>query len=350
MSSGILFLFSKDWKRGVFWDEKVMDFVKFMLFSVCFAAVSQAASLSMESSTEELRLSWNSDTGLMYELDHSSNLTGWVRSAVMRRGTGERIQEAVTNVTGSPAGTRGFFRLQPRYPHDEEGEVADMLSPSYYNATNGAPIREALDEFVYFAQKPSFHHPLQDGTNAIPDFSVSQIGVFGAPKPPPNGTAQHHAAVDLHVGSAETSVELFAAHEGIVATFYDAPKYRNYLSITKPVTNAFGEVLGLMVTLYAHIDLALDEAGGLSLNGQTVQTGELVSRNLYSETMGGSHLHFEIRYYRPSEIGTEEFYAFVIGSSTVYTEPSAGVWSYGFWMPSTGYGFGDPKNHGLIFY
>ncbi len=309
-----------------------------------------ASSLTIESSLDGLQLVWVSDAGMMYEFDSSTNLSAWVRSEVTRGGTGGHQQEAVTNITQAPIGRCGFFRLQPRYQHDEEGGVPDMLSPAYYNATNGAAIREALDEFTYFAQKTPFHHPLQNGTNPIPAFSVSTIGKFGAPKPPPNGTAQHHAAVDLHVGSAEISVEVFAAHGGSVATFYDADKYRNYLSITKTVTNDSGEVLGKMVTIYAHIDLALDEAGGLLMNGQTVQVGERVSQNLYSGTMGGPHLHFEIRYYRPGEAGTEEFYNFVIGSSTIYTEPSSGAWSYGYWMPDTGYGFGDPKNHGLIFY
>ncbi len=43
------------------------------------------------------------------------------------------------------------------------------------------------------------------------------------------------------------------------------------------------------------------------------------------------------------EGGSEEFYGFS------YSEPSTGPWAYGTWDPNTGYGFGDPQHHGLLF-
>ncbi len=72
-------------------------------------------------------------------------------------------------------------------------------------------------------------------------------------------------------------------------------------------------------------------------------TGDLISKNLWSGTCGGPHLHFEIRYYRPADNGTEEFYGFR------ESVPGAGDWPYGKWDPDVGYGFGDPKSHGLSF-
>lgn len=106
-----------------------------------------------------------------------------------------------------------------------------------------------------------------------------------------------------------------------------------------------------LVTPYAYIDLDLDEADGLILNGVTVHAGDLISQHLYAGTVGGPHLHFEIRYYRPADIGDEEFYGFA-GPRTdpSLTEPPSGPWTHGIWNPNVGYGFGDPRNHGLIFY
>jgi hypothetical protein len=63
-------------------------------------------------------------------------------------------------------------------------------------------------------------------------------------------------------------------------------------------------VIGKRVTLYVHVDLDLDEAGGLSLDGQIVKAGGLISQHLYSDTVGGPLLHFEIRYYRADDHAT----------------------------------------------
>jgi len=134
---------------------------------------------------------------------------------------------------------------------------------------------------------------------------------------------------DLHVGSAETDDQLFAAHDGVVSVYRDADKSRHYLAITKDV---------------AHIDLDLDEAEGLVMDGRTVAKGDLVSRNLYSGTVGGPHVHFVIRYYREGNNVDEEFYG-----GPLYSEPSSGPWQYGYWDPQTGYGFAHPSNHGLEF-
>jgi hypothetical protein len=62
--------------------------------------------------------------------------------------------------------------------------------------------------------------------------------------------------------------------------------------------------------------------------------------------VGGPHLHLEIRYYRPSDNGDEEYYGIVgPAGSTTLTAPSAGSWEFGYWNPSTGYGFANPANH-----
>ena len=216
---------------------------------------------------------------------------------------------------------------------------ADMLTPAYYDS--GALSREA-DALLAASQEVQMKHPLQNPKGQIPAYDAPRWGAFGAGKGPTR-TELHHAATDLKVGGGQTDVELFAAYDGVVATFRDAPKYRHYISITKIITDKDGKELGKLVTLYAHVELDLDEDDGLVMDGKTVKAGDLLSKNLYSGTMGGPHLHFEIRYYRPDDDGTEEFYGFR-GSV-----PGASEWPNGFWNPDTGYGFGHPENHGLRF-
>jgi len=114
--------------------------------------------------------------------------------------------------------------------------------------------------------------------------------------------------------------------EGLVPS-YDAPRW-----------GSFGAGKGPTRT-----ELDLDETDGLVMDGKTVKAGDLLSKNLYSGTQGGPHLHFEVRYYRPNDDGTEEFYGFR-GPA-----PGAGEWPNGFWDPDTGYGFGHPESHGLRF-
>ena len=234
---------------------------------------------------------------------------------------------------------------QTIYPNNEDGPFEDMLTPQYYLSANGTPFRDEVNKFVYFRRMEQCHHPLENSIGEIPHYSIPAMGEFGAGKGP-TGTAQHHAALDFHVGHNETNVTMYAAHDGYVAVYRDAPKYRNYLSITKNIADSTGAVIGKMVTLYAHIDLDLDAADNILLDGHYVKQGAIVSTHLYSGTMGGPHLHFEIRYYRPADVGDEELYGFVgpQGSVTL-TEHSAGSWLYGYWNPDIGYGFANPENH-----
>ncbi len=216
---------------------------------------------------------------------------------------------------------------------------ANMLTPAYYDG--GAMSREA-DAFLAACQTVQMKHPLENSEGLSPSYNAPRWGAFGAGKGPTR-TELHHAATDLKVGGGQTDVQLFAATDGVVAIFRDAPKYRHYISITKIITDKDGKQLGKLVTLYAHVELDLDEADGLMMDGMTVKAGDLLSKNLYSGTQGGPHLHFEIRYYRPDDDGTEEFYGFR-GSV-----PGASEWPNGFWDPNTGYGFGHPESHGLQF-
>lgn len=221
---------------------------------------------------------------------------------------------------------------------------ADMMTPAFYQDD---AFRKQADVFITACHAIPLRHLLQNAAGKIPDYTVPSMGSFGAGKGPTR-TQQHHPATDLHVGNRKTDVEIFAAHGGTVATFRDAPKYRHYISVTQSVINEAGEVLGKLVTLYGHVDLDLDEAGGLSMNGKTVRAGDLISKHLYSGTMGGPHLHFEIRYYRPNDEGTEEFYGFAgPRGGGRWTVPGTGDWPYGMWMPDTGYGYGRPESHGL---
>lgn len=213
---------------------------------------------------------------------------------------------------------------------------ADMMSPAYYTGN----LKAEADPFLSACHKIQMHHPLENSAGRVADYNVPRWGAFGAGKGPTR-TEQHHPAVDLQVGQRATKVELYAAHDGVISIVRNAPKYRHYISITKVITDRSGKELGKLVTLYGHVDLDLDEADGLNLNGKTVKAGELLSKHLYSQTRGGPHLHFEIRYYRPADLGTEEFYS-MRGSV-----PGAGEWPKGRWDPDCGYGFGLPKSHGL---
>ena len=229
------------------------------------------------------------------------------------------------------------------YPNNEDGDYEDMLTPEYYLTGNNEPFRNEINTFVHFARLDSFQHPFEDSAGQRPIYSMHRgfgdgIGL--------NGTSQHHPAIDLHIENGATNVFMYAAYDGIINTYRDAPKYRDYLSLTKNIEDSVGNIIGKMVTIYAHIDLNLDSLDNLLLNGQTINKGDIVSKHLYSGTLGGPHIHFEIRYYRINDIGDEEFYGFVgPDGSTTHTEPSFGSWSYGYWNPNIGYGFGNPENH-----
>ncbi len=240
------------------------------------------------------------------------------------------------------------YRYGPVHAAESSGSTShlykDMLSPAYYSTGNNAFFRLEVDNFLHYVGTEELWHPLKNAAGQIPAYTVVAEGIFGAGKGP-TGTSEHHPAVDLHLANNATAVVMYADHEGMVATFRDAPKYRHYLTITKNIVNTEGVLVGKLVTLYAHLDLDLDEADSLFMNGQYVQPGDVVSRHLYSGTLGGPHLHFEIRYYRPSDSGTETFYGSV---GADLTDASAGCWSYGYWNPDVGYGFGNPKNYGLF--
>lgn len=213
---------------------------------------------------------------------------------------------------------------------------AEMLSPLYYSGD----VKAAADAFLSACHKVQMHHPLENPKGKIPDYAVPFFGTFGAGKGPTR-TEQHHPATDLKVEGGKTKVDLYAAHDGVISTVRDARKYRHYISITKNIRDDHGHDLGKLVTLYGHVDLDLDEAAGLDQAGKTIEKGTLISKHLWSGTRGGPHLHFEIRYYRPDDDGTEEFYSFR------ETVPGTGKWPCGKWSADHGFGFGEPESHGM---
>jgi murein DD-endopeptidase MepM/ murein hydrolase activator NlpD len=210
----------------------------------------------------------------------------------------------------------------------------DMLSPLVLSEEVDA------DSFLKACHQVEMHHPLENKKGRGPDYDVPRFGKFGAGKGPTK-MEQHHPATDLKVEGGETAVDLYAAHDGVISTVRDAPKYRHYISITKTISDDTGKELGKLVTLYGHVDLDLDEEDELELDGKTVEAGELISKHLWSGTRGGPHLHFEIRYYRPGDDGTEEFYNFR------ESVPGIGKWPYGKWSLDHGFGFGEPESHDL---
>jgi hypothetical protein len=123
-----------------------------------------------------------------------------------------------------------------------------------------------------------------------------------------NNTSQHHTAFDIHVSNNDTTVTLFASIDRKIATYRDAEKYRDYLTISKNIEDIIGTIIGKMVTLYGYTDLNLDSLDGCIRNNQFVQQVDIISKHLYSGTLGGTHLHFEIQYYRPIDVGNEDYY------------------------------------------
>ncbi|VGO15171.1 hypothetical protein PDESU_03753 [Pontiella desulfatans] len=317
------------------------------MLAVVFAGLVLASKgFSVVGSNEVLYLSWHAESNVAYQVQHAADLDDgeWSNAVDVVVGAGNSIMTTVTNQTGEEEASHAYFRLAKTYPSAEEAVFQNMLTPVYYNAVSNDAFRAEVDRFVYYAGKEGFHHPLMDGTGQVPSYTVPGWGEFGATKPVMGTPQSYHPASDLQVGAREVAVQLFAAHDGVVAVYRDADKYRHYLAITMDIMDADGVVVGKISTLYGHIDLDLDEADGLWMDGKAVQKGELVSRNLYSGTMGGPHLHFEIRYYRADDAGAEEFYG-----GPAYSEPSAGPWLYGYWDPQIGYGFADPVNHGFAF-
>jgi len=231
---------------------------------------------------------------------------------------------------------------------EDSGVAPDMLTPAYYHAETESAFRVEVDRFIASVREVDIQHPLSTEAGGFPTYSIPEMGAFGALKGP-NQDVQYHPAIDLYVEGRQSTVNLYAAHDGVVRTMRDLPKYRHAITITRDVFDSDGALLGKLVTLYGHVDLDLDTASGLLLNGQAVAAGDLISRHLYAGTMGGPHLHFEIRYYRPGDGGDEEFYGGRAGphGNPLFTEPSAGTWSYGFWHPTIGYGYADPRNHGI---
>ena len=230
------------------------------------------------------------------------------------------------------------FNSYGQYPNNEDGQYEDMLTPEYYNTPNGGAFRLEVNKFVNFSRQLPFQHPFEDSLGQIPTHTIGRGFGDGIG---PGGTGSHHPAFDYYFNGS-TQVNMYAAHDGIITISRDVARYRHYLSITTDIKDSLNNTIGKMVTIYGHIDLDLDSIDNINLDGQYVNKGDLVSKHLYSGTMGGPHLHFEIRYYRPTDTGLEDFYGGNVGGNT---SPSSGSWSYGFWNPNYGYGFANPENH-----
>ena len=227
------------------------------------------------------------------------------------------------------------------YPENDSGAFQDLLTPAYYGTPIGGAFRNEINKFVYHARQEPFQHPLEDSLGVAPTFLIPAAGSFSAGKGP-TGTESHHKANDMHIVPSLTDVTLYASISGNATTFRNAPIYGDYLAITTDIKDSANTVLGKMVVIYGHIDLNLDSLDGLSLDGLYLNKGEIVSNHLHAATPGGPHLHYEIRYYRPGDMGTETYFGFLGGGLTV---PSAGIWTYGSWNPSFGYGFAQLENH-----
>lgn len=226
---------------------------------------------------------------------------------------------------------------QAIYEINENGTYQDFLTPNYYNVNN-TDLRNKINKFIHFIKLGDYQHPFENSNGDIASHTTNRRFGDGTGM---GGTSQHHPAIDLHP-SNPTDITIYAVHEGTIKTYKDSPKYRHYVTITKEIKDSENNAIGKLVSLYAHIDLDLDESESIQLNDLSVNKGDVVSKNLYSGTVGGPHLHFEIRFYRTSEIGNEDFYNWQNNGD--YTKLSSGSWSYGYWDPNVGYGFCNPIN------
>ncbi len=214
----------------------------------------------------------------------------------------------------------------------------DFLTPKYYTDSD---FRNEVNQFRHYLEKVTLLNPLNDD---LSDYYISANGSFGAGKGPSN-TEGHHPALDMYL-NGKTEVNIYASHDGFISVDNDAEKYRHYVSVTKGIVDDEGKTVGKLVTYYAHIDL--DKDNSLVKEGEYVERGQLISKNLYAQTMGGPHLHYEIRYYRSEDEGNEEYYgARMPDNAKQFTELSVEPWQYGYWDPTVGYGYGNPENFGI---
>ena len=207
---------------------------------------------------------------------------------------------------------------------DIDEEYLDMLTPAYYSSTTESNFVSEVDNYLHFARSVPFQLPFIDSTGGAPDYSIGRSFGEGIG---PGGTGSHHPAIDYYMNSTGNKVNLYAPCDGYVEIDGSVDRYRHFVSITHEIYDSSSHFLGKMKVILAHIDLDLDAADGILPNGTYVKKGALISGNLYSGTMGGPHLHLEIRYYRPTDLGDEDFYGGPVGDKT---SPSAGTWTYGY--------------------
>lgn len=227
---------------------------------------------------------------------------------------------------------------QTSFSDNENGNYEDMLTPQYYNTAIGSDFRLEINKFIHLARLVPFQHPFQSSNGEIQAHTIRRSFGDGIG---PGGSGSHHPAIDYYPKNTD-SVYLYAACNGYIKIDRTVSRYRHFISITNVVKDSSNQAIGKMVVIYAHIDLDLDALDNIDLDGKYVEKGQLISKNLYSGTIGGPHLHFEIRYYRANDTGDEDFYGGQFGNKTA---PSAGSWTYGFWNPDVGYGFAHPYNH-----
>ncbi|MFT6338405.1 MAG: hypothetical protein ACJATI_005178 [Halioglobus sp.] len=215
------------------------------------------------------------------------------------------------------------------YPNKEDYQYQDLLTLEYYDTPNGGDsFRDEVNKYVHFARQIPFLHPLANANGTFPAILVTrEFGdIVGQA-----GNTEYHNAPDMKVvGSNDTTVTLFASINGIINTYRDALKYRDYSTITQNVEDSLGGILGKIVVLYGHLDLNLDSLDNRNLDGEYINQGDTISNHLYSETEGSTHLHFEIRYYRNIDNGTERYYGKPNGFPN-FTDPSTAPWSHGEW-------------------
>lgn len=220
------------------------------------------------------------------------------------------------------------------YQRDQTSKTyKDSMNPKYWS---GDDFAKEADKMIKSAQKIKFYYPVSK------DYSITSR--FAAPR-----GEGIHTGVDIGVPENK---EVYAAHDGYVKMAgWENPNnqsqgYGKRVYLMRHVYDDYGINVGKLTTLYAHlnrIDVSVNDWLPHPLMGNPNDAKIGLSGNTGHST--GPHLHFEIRYYRPGDGGTEPFYS--RNSKSGWIEGTRED-NKGYWNSDIGYGFGDPRNHGLF--
>jgi len=141
-----------------------------------------------------------------------------------------------------------------------ESDFKGVLTPKYYQPGNDE-LKDEIDNFLSYARKVKFFHPLND----IQDEKTTPIvGHLGSKKQLPGMCDRHHPAMDMH--PTTTEVNIYAAHDGYLTRNTYQEIDRHILTILRDIADNDGNLIGKLVTIYLHLNLDKDPADFIDIN------------------------------------------------------------------------------------